>query len=171
MFNFENKFFGNQAASGQEALWECYSCSFVIGGSVLPDECPKCHSSVTLWLDYPECQNQELPLKSQLDASEAMPSNYKISLENNLVRVVDMHLEPGQQGPMHHHKNYLVIQLTQFKALSTDECGKASEIYGTPGNVVWVDELTHKEKNLGRTQQRAIIVEIKGLSSSHLFCS
>jgi CBS domain-containing protein len=34
--------------------WECYKCSFIFEGESPPEECPKCHYSLTFWLETVE---------------------------------------------------------------------------------------------------------------------
>jgi hypothetical protein len=60
LHKFETKF---NSGSPKQEDWKCYNCPFVFVGSAPPDECPLCHSSVTLWLDN---FSEKIPLRAEI---------------------------------------------------------------------------------------------------------
>ncbi len=46
------------------------------------------------------------------DAAKVDPAHYKVILNNNQVRVLDVHHKPGEKSPMHSHPNHVVYSFT-----------------------------------------------------------
>ncbi len=103
-----------------------------------------------------------------LDALIAAPQVHTLLFENELVRVLDTKLGPGEITPLHTHSLSATLLI-----LSWSDCVRRdgeenilmdSRISGTlsPGMVVWSAPLPpHTLENVGKTQLHVIAVELK----------
>ena len=87
---------------------------------------------------------------------------YKVPVDNEYVRVLEYRLKPGQKEAMHSHPCGVVYNLTSAKWKVTTADGKTTESETTAGTIVWRDPTTHAVENVGKTEARAIAIEIKG---------
>ena len=96
------------------------------------------------------------------DPVKLSPQYYKVPVDNEFVRVLEYRLMPGQKEPMHSHPCGVVYELTgtKFKTVSSD--GTTDESDSSPGEIFWRDPTTHAAENVGKTDARAIAIELKG---------
>lgn len=123
-------------------------------------------------------QNQKIDYRTgdpatwpaQLDAVIAAPNNHKILLENDMVRVLEVSLAPGEKEPLHHHKWPSVLYIQEAgDFVDYDQDGKV--IFDTrelpepltfPLTMQKGPEAPHAPVNLSKTKPiRLIRVEIK----------
>jgi len=99
---------------------------------------------------------------SDKDPVKLSPQYYKVAVDNEFVRVLEYRLKPGQKEPMHSHPCGVVYGLTatKFKTVSSD--GKTDESESTPGEIFWRGPTTHAAENIGKADERAIAIELKG---------
>ena len=95
------------------------------------------------------------------DAAKVAPDKVKVLLDNDKVRVLDFKLKPGESTGMHSHPNYVIYFLADGKMLTTLPDGKTSEMDVKAGDTGWSDAITHNNKNIGKTESHAIVVELK----------
>jgi quercetin dioxygenase-like cupin family protein len=105
-----------------------------------------------------------------LDAMIAAPEHHELLLENDVVRVLDSLLRPGESTPVHTHRwpsAQYVIGLSDFVRrdgegnvlLDTRENGSLP----AAGTAFWSQPLQpHSVTNVGNSDIRVISVEIKG---------
>ncbi|MEO8717516.1 MAG: hypothetical protein ABI423_04780 [Burkholderiales bacterium] len=98
------------------------------------------------------------------DPARVMPRTYRVVLENDKVRVLEFVGRPGMgicgEG-MHSHPERLSIVMNGYQARTTRP--------GTPdrvqerkdGDVFWREAETHKVENIGKTNSRVLMVELK----------
>lgn len=86
---------------------------------------------------------------------------YKVILENDRVRVLDFHDEPGQKTAQHHHPDFVLYVLSPFKRRLTLPDGKTITREFKAGDVIWSKAQTHIGENIGQTETHALIVELK----------
>src|SRR5580765_7338241 len=96
-----------------------------------------------------------------LDAAKLSPDLYKVRLENDRVRVLEYRLKPGQKEPMHSHPAGLVIVLTDGSLKNTLPDGTSYARTYSVGDVMWREPVTHTGENVGTTELRSFIVDIK----------
>lgn len=89
------------------------------------------------------------------------PDIYKVILDNNQVRVLDITLKPGQVSPNHSHPGYVVYVLGPGKAQFTPAGGTAAELEMATGQAIWRDAETHSVKNTGSSTIHVLNVELK----------
>ena len=108
------------------------------------------------------------PWPPELDAMEAAPGHHTLLFENDAVRVLDAHVEPGDTVPVHTHRWPSVLYLlSASEFVRRDPEGNVLlDTRGTPhaavGSVSWDPPLTpHSLENVGSAQMRSIMVELK----------
>ncbi len=98
------------------------------------------------------------------DAVKADPHSYRVVLENDKVRVLEYVSLPGYGicgAGQHTHPGHVTVQMTPAKVRITGKDGKVNTIDAPAGLVFWEDAVTHTTENVGGTNSRAFIVEVK----------
>ena len=95
------------------------------------------------------------------EADKVAPDKVKVLLENDKVKVLDFKLKPGEETGMHSHPNYIVYFLTDGKMMTAMADGKSTESEVKAGDISWSEGLTHNNKNTGKTEAHAIVIELK----------
>ena len=96
------------------------------------------------------------------DVLTAASNAYRLLLENDHVRVMEINLKPGQKAPMHDHPNGHVVYVkndTKFKLSFPD--GTSSVVDLKAGQTIWMEAGQHETENVGATEGQNIVVEIK----------
>ena len=101
------------------------------------------------------------------DPVKVAPGIYKVAVDNASVRVLDIHLKPGEKVPMHSHPAYLIVAFDTCKARFTGPDGKAVEAEVKAGEVMWRAGETHAVENLGAGDCHVLNVEIKKPAKGH----
>jgi len=100
-------------------------------------------------------------VRSSQDPVKLSPQYYKVLMENDRVRVLEYRLKPGEKEPTHSHPAGVVYSLGDSTLRSTLPDGQAAEVSGKAGDVFWRNPLTHALENIGKTEARALAVELK----------
>ena len=95
------------------------------------------------------------------DPVKLSPDIYKVLLENDHVRVLDIRLKPGDKSSMHAHPDSVVYALGAGTVKFTTGDGKTNEVNFKPGECLWRPAETHQPQNVGQTEVRAIQIELK----------
>ena len=103
---------------------------------------------------------------SMLPAAQADPivtdgDKYRVVLENERVRVLRYEDEPGAKTNAHHHPEFVLYALSDFRRRLTFPDGSVKERTFRAGEVIWMPEQTHVGQNTGTTATDVVIVEIK----------
>jgi len=96
------------------------------------------------------------------DVLKVKDSGYNLLMENEKVRVMEMQLGPGQTSPMHNHPHDHVVYVfndAEFRLSFPD--GKSNEFQLKNGNALWIEAGPHETENIGSTQGRNLVIEIK----------
>lgn len=108
-------------------------------------------------------------MNSDMDAVVAAPQHHRVLFENEFVRVLETHVEPGDTVPMHTHDWPAVTYFQQWSDLvrrgengevlmDTKEMG----VFNPPGTAVWTQPLgLHTLENVGSNRLEVVTVEIK----------
>ena len=96
-----------------------------------------------------------------MDPVVAAPQAFKEKLNNDKARVLEYVSKPGDKEAMHSHPAGILITVSGGKYRSTTPDGKSTEIDYKPGTVVWRDAITHSGENIGTTELRAFLIELK----------
>jgi beta-alanine degradation protein BauB len=84
-----------------------------------------------------------------------------VKFENDRVRVLELRLKPGEGEGFHSHPQYLLYALTDYRVKNTAADGTSKVFERKAGDVFWGEPITHKGENVGDTEVRALIVELK----------
>lgn len=87
---------------------------------------------------------------------------YKKVFENGAVRVMEVTFAPGAKIAMHSHPDHFAYVLTAGTLRITNEAGKVTEAAVTPGQVLWINAESHAAENLGATELKVVVTELKG---------
>ncbi len=95
------------------------------------------------------------------DPAQVSPDIYKVILDNNQVRVLEYQSKPGQIDGMHSHPTRLAYTLTPvtLKAVAPD--GTITDVDAKAGETFWLGPVTNSIQNVGKSEARILIVEIK----------
>lgn len=98
------------------------------------------------------------------DPVKLAPEIYKVLLDNEQVRVLDIRLKPGGRSPMHSHPPYVIYSLNAFsKVRFTLPDGSSKDVEMKAGDTVWSDAETHSVENLGNAEAHVLNIELKKL--------
>ena len=96
------------------------------------------------------------------DVMVAASSAYRVLLENDRVRVMEVVLDAGETAPMHNHPNdhvVFVVDDAKLKLLFPD--GNSGEFDLKSGQALMLDAGPHETTNVGSTKARNLVVELK----------
>jgi quercetin dioxygenase-like cupin family protein len=96
------------------------------------------------------------------DAVKVAPTVYKLLLDNERVRVLEVTVKPGETTPLHSHPDYSVYAIdggmVRFFSSAADT-GVVVEL--KTGNASWHNAEVHSAKNVGTTTIRVVVTELK----------
>ena len=115
-----------------------------------------------------EEKNKELWF-AELDALIAAPQHHKLLFENEMVRVLDTNIPPGEITNIHTHQNpasLYIISWSDFIRYDTDGNvivdSKAMGLSPANGSALWSGPLTpYALKNVGPNELHVVSVELK----------
>ena len=88
-------------------------------------------------------------------------SGLQVRFENDRVRVLELRVKPGEREAQHTHPQYVLYALTDYRVRNTSADGTAHVFDRKAGDVFWGEPITHSGENIGTTEVRALIVELK----------
>ena len=97
----------------------------------------------------------------RIDPVESSPDNYKVLLENEHVRMLEMIVPAEGSDNKHSHPDETAYFITGGKTSVVDENGDTMEAELPGGATKWHPVWTHQVTNTGDTKIRAIIVDSK----------
>ena len=102
---------------------------------------------------------------SAQDAVQSQPQNYRVAFENDKLRVLDYNGRPGMGvcgDGMHSHPAHLTVLLSNGKVRVKTPDGKVEVRSDIPvGSVFWSNAETHEVENIGGSNVRVLIIELK----------
>ncbi|MHC5020452.1 MAG: FAD-dependent oxidoreductase, partial [Planctomycetota bacterium] len=96
-----------------------------------------------------------------IDPTKVASDNYKLLLENDHVRLIEMTLPAGQIDNEHSHRDETVYFIKGGKARIHLPGGETAEVEVPDGGTMWHEAWTHRVENIGDTDIHAIIFEPK----------
>jgi quercetin dioxygenase-like cupin family protein len=85
---------------------------------------------------------------------------YKLLFENDRVRVMEVTFKPGERIAEHSHPDHFAYVVTGGK-LKITAGEKTTEADLTPGQVLWIAAEKHWAVNVGSTEVRLMVTELK----------
>jgi quercetin dioxygenase-like cupin family protein len=96
------------------------------------------------------------------DVLKSAANAYKLLMENEKVRVLDVRLKPGEKAPMHNHpNNHVIYVMKDAKFRLTFPDGKSSEFDLKAGKALWLEAGSHATENIGTSEGHNLVVELK----------
>ena len=95
------------------------------------------------------------------DPVKVAPEVYKVTSDNQYVRVLDVHLKPGGKSPMHSHPGYVAVALTPCRVRFSAPDGKSQEVEFKGGEAGWRDAESHSVENVGTAECHVVNIEVK----------
>jgi hypothetical protein len=100
--------------------------------------------------------------EQDLDVLKVLPQNYKLVLDNPMVRVIEAHIPAGSVEPPHRHLRGVSVAMGDYLIEHRDEPeGKWLRSQRKLGTVYWSEAGTHETRNVGTTDSHTIRIEIK----------
>lgn len=98
---------------------------------------------------------------AKTDPAKADPRHYKVEMENESVRVLRVHYEPGEKSVMHYHPKSVAVFLGDGKARMTTPDGKSEDREMKAGTGMWSEAGSHMPQNMGTKAFDLMLVELK----------
>lgn len=95
------------------------------------------------------------------DPVQSDGDKYHVVFENDQVRVLDYRDQPGDKTHEHTHPAFVLYAVGPFKRRIHLPGGKVLTREFKGGETMWSDPQTHIGENVGDTETRVIIVELK----------
>ena len=95
------------------------------------------------------------------DPVSVSPKLYKMILDNDQVRVLDIRMKPGDKSPMHSHPNSVIYALSSGTVRFTGEDGKSNDVKFETGECLWRPAEKHEPQNVGKSEVHVIQIELK----------
>jgi quercetin dioxygenase-like cupin family protein len=101
------------------------------------------------------------PPAAAQDPAQVAPDAYKCTFENDRVRVCEVTVKPGGKIPTHSHPDHFAYVLAPGKLKITKADGTATDANFETGAVIWILAETHRGENIGATEIKVLVVELK----------
>ena len=95
------------------------------------------------------------------DAVSVAPDVYKVLLENDRVRILEIKTEPGASSELHSHPALALYAVTDCTWDLTNEAGETVTAEIPAGGVFYQDATIYAAKDVGTSGSLAIAVELK----------
>lgn len=96
------------------------------------------------------------------DVLKVATNAYRLVLENEKVRVLEIVLKPGEKALMHNHPyNHVVYIMNDARFRLDFPDGKSGEFDLKKGTAMMMDAGSHETTNIGKTIGRNLVVEVK----------
>lgn len=95
------------------------------------------------------------------DPAKTNPDQFKVILNNQQVRVMEVRMKPGAKSQMHSHPNHVICALSGGTVKFTTADGKAHTTMIKPGQAVWHNAESHSVENVGKNEMRSLDIELK----------
>ena len=95
------------------------------------------------------------------DPAKVDPGHFKVILNNQQVRIMDVRIKPGEKSPMHSHPNHVICSLSGGTTKFTLANGKSETATAKPGQAVFHNAETHTVENVGKKEAHSLDIELK----------
>ncbi len=101
------------------------------------------------------------PMTHHDDAVKVAPDIYKVLLENDEIRVLEVRMKQGAKSEMHSHPRNVAYILNNSQAKFTYSDGKSDVADLKRGQAMWFDAVSHSVENTGTEDLTAVLIELK----------
>ena len=102
-----------------------------------------------------------LMLAQAQDPVTADPKHYKVILDTPEVRVLDIHVAPGEKTAMHSHPRFVLYAFTDSTIKFSTPDGKTNTATMKAGEARYSEGLTHAGENVGTAELHVLNIELK----------
>ncbi len=95
------------------------------------------------------------------DPVKVGPNVYKSIFENERIRVNEINFKVGDKIGMHSHPDHVVYWIEGGTLRIYSPNGDSVDVTGKAGEVLWLSATTHAAMNIGKTNVKAVQVELK----------
>ena len=95
--------------------------------------------------------------------AKTVPYIAKFLLENSRIKEYEFFLKPGEKTEMHSHPDYIIYMLCDSRLKIAMADGRTEEADFKAGQSSYKQAQTHSIENIGNTDARALVVELKEL--------
>jgi beta-alanine degradation protein BauB len=95
------------------------------------------------------------------DPVQVAPSMFKVLLDNDQVRVLDVVMKPGEKNPMHSHPDYVSYVIKGGSVKFVDAKGEATVRTTKDGECAFHKGETHMSENTGTSETHVLNIELK----------
>ena len=95
------------------------------------------------------------------DAVAIAPELYKVRLENDRVRVLEVSGEPGTRSHQHSHPAQVAVALTTGTYRFTSPDGEVTEATLDAGTAMYLEPVEHATELLGPAGSSILLIELK----------
>ena len=97
----------------------------------------------------------------QDDPVRVAPNNYKVVFENDRVRVLSFHGDPGARWGLHAHPDAVVVSLDDYTVRNVVPGAEPTVRAAKRGDTAWIPARSHTGENIGTTPMDCVLVELK----------
>jgi len=100
-------------------------------------------------------------LPAELDPTHTDGDKYHVLLENEHVRVLRYHDQPGDKTQLHRHPDFVMYALAPFRRrlIAPDGSQRIREF--ASGDIAWMPAQEHAGENVGSTPTDCLLIEMK----------
>jgi quercetin dioxygenase-like cupin family protein len=98
--------------------------------------------------------------ENMLNPLDVASNVYKLKMENERVRVLNVTFHPGDKAVMHSHPDHVVYVLEGGKMKLTSQ-GKNDIFDLVAGDTIFLKAQSHEAENIGYTTLDLLVVELK----------
>ena len=95
------------------------------------------------------------------DAVQVAPHVYKVLLENERVRLLEVRMKAGEGSAMHSHPAYVIYGLSDGKVTFKSPSGESIDVEVKAGDVMSREAEEHAVENIGSADVHALVFELK----------
>ena len=95
------------------------------------------------------------------DAVTVAPHLYKVLLDNDRVRVLEVRAQPGTKSALHTHPAYVAVAISDGQYRFTSPDGKNIEIKLTAGQAGFFGAVEHATEIIGTSEGHIVLIELK----------
>ena len=95
------------------------------------------------------------------DAVKIAPDVYKVVLENERVRVLDVRTKPGDTSAMHGHPDMVGYAVSDCTWMLTPPNGEPARVELKAGETFFLETVEHTAEDVETSESHAILIELK----------
>ena len=95
------------------------------------------------------------------DATQVAPGVYKVVLENDRVRVLDVRTNPGDTTALHHHPDMVGYAISDCTWNLASPGGETVKVAIKAGETFYLEAVDHEAEDVGNSESHAILIELK----------